>query len=128
MKSIDARRMLGLILMGIGLLFAAFCLSGQLNGSAQGAPTPQPDYGPLVPTPNGKPPSDRSTLPGVLTPTATPSSLLAAQSIMPSLYTPRQRVGVGAPFPERVAKPLSELRPGWYLDWRYAEFPAGPGA
>ena len=128
MKLMDTRRALGLILMGIGLLVAAFCLSGQLNRSAQGVPTPQPNYGPLVPTPIGKAPPDRSTLPGAPTPTAAPSSTLAAPLITQRLYTPRQRAGVSVPFPKRDTKSLSELRPGWYLDWRQAEFPASPGA
>ncbi len=127
MKSIDTRRALGLILMGIGLLVAAFCLSGQLDRSAQGAPTPRPNYGPLVPTSIGKALADRSTLPPTPMRTAAPSSPLAAPPIWPSLYTPRQRVGVGLPFPQQAAKSLSELLPGWYLDWRSAESPLSPG-
>ena len=127
MKSIDTRRALGLILMGTGLLVAAFCLSGQLNRSAQGAPTPQPNYGPLVPTSIGQTPPGRSTLPGAALPAArkTPP---AAPSIGQSLYVPRQRVGVGVgvPFPKQAAKSLNELRPGWYLDWQ-AGFPVSPG-
>ena len=50
MKSIDARRALGLILLGVGLLLAAIYLAGRLNRSAQSASAPQPNYGPLVPT------------------------------------------------------------------------------
>ena len=120
MKSIDARRAPGLILLGIGLLLGAVFLSGQLNRSAQSAPTPQPNYGPLVPTPLGKVSPDRSTPPGVSTPTAVPSSTPTA----PPLYTPRQRVCVSVVIPQQAAKPLSELRPGWYLDWGHAESPA----
>ena len=128
MKSIDTRRALGLILMGTGLLVAAFCLLGRLNRSAQGAPTPQPNHGPLVPTSIGQARPDRSTLPGASTPAAASSSQLATPPIAPSLYAPRQRVcvGVGMPFPEQAAKSLSELGPGWYLDWQ-AGFPVSPG-
>jgi hypothetical protein len=123
MKSIDTRRALGLILMGIGVLVAAFYLSGQLNRSAAGAPTPQPNYGPLVPTSIGQAAPGRSTPPGAPTPTAASPS----PPIRQSLYTLRQRVGVGVPFPEQAAQALSELRPGWYLDWRQAESPLSPG-
>ena len=69
MKSIDTRRALGLILMGSGLLLAAIYLSGQLNRS--GVPTPQPNYGPLVPTPIGKAPPTAPPLQASPTSTAT---------------------------------------------------------
>jgi hypothetical protein len=185
MKSIDTRRALGLILMGIGLLLAAIYLSGQLNRSA--VPTPQPNYGPLVPTSIGKAPPTRPVLQSSATSTATstataePTDTATATStveptstarapiatatrvrattaaITPSTVatrpatavstatsttlpdptqtsarmansTPvpaapqvpsslRQRVCVGVPFAASAAKPLSELRPGWYLTW-----------
>jgi hypothetical protein len=123
MKSIDTRRALGLILMGIGLLLAAIYLAGQLNRSA--VPTPQPNYGPLIPTSIGTAPRSASTVRAdPATTTAAPTS--AAPSAQ-ALYTQRQRVGVGVAFPDRAAKPLSELRPGWYLDWSVSATPAHPG-
>ncbi len=126
MKSVDTRRALGLILMGIGLLFAAFFLSGQLNRSGTGAPTPQPNYGPLVPTSIGKAPLDRAVLYAAPTSTAAPPSPLTMPSIGRSLYMLRQRAGVGVAVPEQAARSLSELRPGWYLDW-HAGLPISPG-
>jgi hypothetical protein len=120
MRSIDTRRALGLILMGAGLLVAVFCVSGQLNRSVQGAPTPQSNSGPLVPTRISRALPGRTTRPGALTPAATPSSGR-------SLYTARERVGVGVgvPFPEQAPQFLSELHPGWYLNWQ-AGLPVGP--
>ncbi len=150
MKSINLRRLLGLILMGIGLLFGAIYLSGQLNPAARSVSTPQPNYGPLVPTSIGKVPSTTliaqitialmrstavgtqsvvATRPAVATSTALPQPALTVTPapISPALYTLRQRVGVGLPLPDRAAHPLSELRPGWYLDWHTSESPGRPG-
>ncbi len=212
MNSIDTRRLLGLILMGIGLLLSAIYLSGQLNPS--GVPTPQPNYGPLVPTAIGKTPPSvpiaqvtftptatatvvigptdtrraststmtptiaatrkaidatvtrvrsttvvtqaaatrpvtvtaastvRPTAPSlsnptntalptgttdVATPTATPAPIPPAAPIVQAPYSLRQRVGVGVPLPNRATNPLSELRPGWYLNWGTSKSPGRPG-
>ena len=202
MKSIDTRRTLGLILMASGLLLAAIYLSGQINRSAP--PTPQPNYGPLVPTSIGKAPpttpADRSTTiftatstamveptrtantptstativrsvtpsavtftprprrtttagaatspvaprqtaavsastntavprqtgtASVSTPAVSPSPIPPPAPIASAPYSLRQRVCVGVPYPDRAAKPLSELRPGWYLTWATAQRPGG---
>jgi hypothetical protein len=42
-------------------------------------------------------------------------------------YSLRQRVCASVPFPGRAAKPLSELRLGWYLNWSRSASPAHPG-
>jgi hypothetical protein len=130
MKSIDTRRALGLILMGSGLLLATIYLSGQLDrSSAQVLP---PYYGPLVPTPIGKaPPSaplGQSIATNASSPTALPAPIASTATIAQLPYSLRQRVCVGVPFPDGAAKLLSELRPGWYLDWSYSASPAHPGS
>jgi hypothetical protein len=119
MKSIDMRRLLGLILLGGGLLLAMIYLSGRLNRAV--APTPQPNYGPLVPTSIRAAPPDRSTRPAISTFAARSEPATSAPDAL------RQRVCVGVPFPDHAAKALSELRPGWYLDWSRAAAPAHPG-
>lgn len=199
MKSIEARRFLGLILIGCSLLLAAIYLSGQFNQSV--APPPaRSNYGPLVPTMIGKALSTVTLVPIdptrtatatatiELTDTATPtprptntvstpiltatrgrstttavtqSATRAPISTTPSAPTPsdaltsttaptkadtptiaatsapsvpvaqqipssvRQRVCVGVPYADRAAKPLSELRPGWYLTWYTAQHASG---
>ncbi len=213
MKSIDTRRLLGLILMGIGLLLAAIYLADQLNPS--GVPTPQPNYGPLVPTAIGKTPTGASIARVTITPTATatavieptdtahaptstmtptitatrkaiaasvtrvrsttvvtqavvaaqpvavtatgtaqptatslpkptntalptgtadaaastaaPTPIPPAVPIVQAPYALRQRVGVGVPLPNRAGNPLSELRPGWYLNWGTSKSAGRPG-
>ncbi len=67
MKSINLRRLLGLILMGIGLLFGAIYASGQLNTAARSVSTPQPNYGPLVPTSIVKAPTPTNVAPITIT-------------------------------------------------------------
>lgn len=61
------------------------------------------------------------------TPTMPPSPLPPAAPIMQAPYSRRQRVCVGVPYPGSAAKPLSELRPGWYLNWTYSTSPGRPG-
>jgi hypothetical protein len=137
MKSIDTRRALGLILLGSGLLLAAIYLSGQLNRSAQGVPAQPSNFGPLVPTAIGKAAptvpanlihaASTATAEASLDQTRTPNSPASAAPFAQLPYSRRQRVCTGVVFPAGAAKPLSELSPGWYLDWDRAKSPAHPG-
>ena len=53
--------------------------------------------------------------------TGASSAPTASLTSMPSVYSPRQRVGIGVPFPPPSADVVSQLNPGWYLDWRVSE-------
>jgi hypothetical protein len=82
MKAIDARRWLGAILIGGGLLLVAIYLAGQLNRSA--VPTPQPYLGPLVPTAIGKPPLTATLRRASPTRTATATAPAATPTASPT--------------------------------------------
>jgi hypothetical protein len=133
MKSIDTRRALGLILVGTGLLFAIIYLAGQLNRSASNVPIAPTNFGPLVPTPIGKAPplvpydlveAEGTAIAAALLGSARPS---ATEQVAQAPYARQERVCVGVPFVNGAAKPLSELRPGWYLDWSRTKSPEEPG-
>src|SRR5512143_1331127 len=97
MKSIDTRRALGLILMGVGLLFAAIYLVGQLNISTGSMPPLQLYYGQLVPTLTGKAlptaSANRSSTASSATPAATserintPDALTSPAGLAPAATT-----------------------------------------
>jgi hypothetical protein len=175
MRAIGMRRILGLILIGLGLLLAVIYF-GQSNRSVP--PTPR-YYGPLVPTSIGRtaptpllpkndpataplavadssimpgsidqaappdtatlrPATKRSSTPVVTTRTASNTGVLTTKrpstpvvAVFPSAVSrsttdTQQRTCVSAPFPNLVTSGITQLRPGWYLDWTVAERPARP--
>ncbi len=65
--------------MGVGLMFAAIYLAGQLERSTGSGPTPQPNYGPLVPTSIGR---ALSTAPANRTNTASSATAATAKLII----------------------------------------------
>ena len=118
------RHIFGLLLIGAGVLMAVWYLAGQVD-----RPEPVPRYdGPLIPTRSRMAVATRSTIIASVRSTPTLSAPRSAETALPAgtaaLYTPRQRLCVAVPYPGQAAKPLSELRPGWYLDWGHAESPA----
>ncbi|GEM_PF-555511 len=184
MRTIGVRRILGLILIGLGLLLAVIYF-GQNNRSAP--PTPR-YYGPLVPTSIGQTapaqllqvsdpttallavadssirpdsigqtaPMDKATLAPApatkrsstplaatrtpisqgtrtpatkrsSTPAAAASTVTSPPSAAPQPQTDvQQRMCVSAPLPNLVTSGITQLRPGWYLDWTVAAHPARP--
>ncbi len=55
---------------------------------------------------------------------ATATSLPPAALIAQAPYSLRQRVCASVPYPNKAARPLNELRLGWYLDWGTSASPA----
>jgi hypothetical protein len=175
MRVIGVRRILGLILMSLGLLLAVIYFSRY----DQSAPPTSRYYGPLVPTSIGQrapaqlPPqasdpltallamADSSIMPDLTeqaaplartTPTLTPkrtsaptskstwtsptkrsgtpaaagATIAATRVAQPPLTDLQRRMCVSAPYPNLVTSGITQLRPGWYLDWTVAARPNRP--
>jgi len=144
-----ARRLLSLILPGLGLAILLSCLSqppDQLTGIIV-TPLPTPIIDRLVPSARPKSPVTASKTAAssatpyntatatmrsatVLLPTSTAPShaptLPARTQTDRSLYTTRQRFGVGVALPISATQNLSATGAGWYLDWETHANPFGP--
>ena len=132
MKSLNARNLAGVFLIGSGLLIGLIYFSGQLNRSEVATPdssiaseTQKPTYyGPLIPTHSTDQAGQNVTV--ISTARATPQATKPAASTG-QLYTLRQRICAGVPLPNVGAATLSQLKPGWYLNWATALAPYRPG-
>jgi hypothetical protein len=120
------RRALGLLLIGGGTLLAIWYLVGHIN-PAEPAPS---FYGPLLPTRSSVTAIIRSTQHPIVTLTPTPVVYESTPTLAPpaaaSLYTTRERLCAGVPFPEMQTAALQELPLGWYLNWRTSLQPEQP--
>jgi hypothetical protein len=137
MKSLDARRWLGLIMMGCGLLLAAIYLAGQLSQSVPqtsaltvmvtpatvtASPSPQPTlyFGPLVPTrlgatrpaPTAVTPQATATHPPTSTASATTTATAtatatAAMTRTRAITSTRAATRTSAPQPSPTSAPAA---------------------
>lgn len=116
------KRLIGIGLLAIGavLVTSGLVAAWSTRISTGANPTPGerliPAAGPTVVA------GERGT---PASPISIASSPLASapSASMPSVYSPRQRIGIGVPFPPPSADVVSQLNPGWYLDWRVSEEP-----
>ncbi len=96
-----------------------------LNASS---PAPAVRAAVLTPTLSGGEGSEESVrLPTVVSlsaPTPVPKETAASVSV-PTLYSVRQRIGLGVPFPPFSEGVARQLKPGWYLDWTVSQYPLG---
>lgn len=114
---------LSLIFIGVSLLWVGSVWSRLPRPIADHPATATPQWRgePIVPT---APPAPERAAPAA---TAAPTEPPAWMYPEPALYRPRERFGLGIPWPPLPAEAAHELNLGWTMAWRVIEQPEPAG-